>query len=78
MLLWNMFLIFLAKFTLTMYSISVARLQIPMMSGFAITKYKIQKATFQTAILDLYRSFKLGDKSLYKRNCSIYIQLLRF
>lgn len=45
-LLKNVFLVFLAKSTLTIYNISITRLQIPITPGFAVTDYMIQEATF--------------------------------
>lgn len=42
----NMFSVFLAKSTLTMYDISVTRLQILMMPDFAVTDFKVQEVTF--------------------------------
>lgn len=73
----NVFPIFLAKSTLTICGISITRLQIPMTPGFAVTEYKVQGATFQSAILDLHRNSKSGDKGSHKRFCSTYVQLSR-
>lgn len=53
----------------------VARLQILIMLGFAVIKYKVQEVTFQPAILDLYRNFKKRNKDLHKRYYSTDIQL---
>ncbi len=60
-----------------MRGISVTRLQIPMTPGFAVTEYKVRGATFRTAVLDLHKNTKSGDKGLHKRFCSIYVQLSR-
>lgn len=46
-----------------------------MIKGFVITDYKVQGASFQLGIFDLYRNFKLRYKGLYKRFYSSYIQL---
>lgn len=37
------------------------------MLGFAVTKYKVQRATFQITIFDLYTNIKLENKGVYKR-----------
>lgn len=42
---------------------------------FAVIKYKVQGATFQIAIFDLYQNTRSGDKNFYKRFCFIYVQL---
>ncbi len=73
----NVFPIFPAKFIFTMYGISVTRLKILMTPGFAITDYKVQGTTFQTAVLDLHRHSKSKDKDSHKRFCSNYVQLFR-
>ncbi len=73
----NVFLVFLAKSTLTMYDSSVTRLQILMMLGFTITDYKVQGATFQTIVHNLHKHSKSKDKSLHKKFCFTYIQLSR-
>lgn len=69
----NVFSVFLAKSTLTICNITVARRQILMTPDFAVIKYKIQGVTFQIAVFNLYRNIKSGNKSLYKRFCSIYV-----
>ncbi len=60
-----------------MRGMSVTRLQIPMTPGFAVTDYKVQGATFRTAVLDLHRHSKSRDKGSHKRFCSTYVQLSR-
>lgn len=69
-------LVFTAKSTLIIRSINITRLQIPMTPGFAVTNYKIERATFQTAVLDLHRNSNLGSKGSHKKFCSTYVQLL--
>lgn len=76
MLLENVFPIFLVKFTLIIHGISITRLQIPIMLGFAVIEYKDQAVIFLIAVFNLYKNTKLGNKSSYKKFCSIYIQLL--
>lgn len=71
----NMFSIFPAKSTILVRDISIIRLQIPMTLNFAISGYKVQRATFQITLLDLLHNSKAGDKSSYKRLCSTYVQL---
>ena len=46
-----------------------------MTPGFAVTDYKVQGATFQTAVLDLRRGSKSDGMVLHKRFCSTYVQL---
>lgn len=76
MLFQNIFLVFLAKSTLIICCIIIARLEISMTLGFAITEYKVEETLFQMAIFDLYTNTKLRDKSLYKRFYFTYTQLL--
>lgn len=58
-----------------MHDISDIRLQIPMMPGFVISEYKVQRTTFQIAVLDLHHNSKTGDKNSHKRFRFTYIQL---
>ncbi len=69
----NVFPIFPAKSTLTRRGISVTRLQIPIISEFAVTDYKSQEATFRTVVLDVHNHSKSRDKGLHKRFCSTYV-----
>lgn len=48
-----------------------------MIPGFAVTDYKVQRATFRSTVLDLRRESKLDGQNSYKRFCSNYIQLSR-
>ncbi len=51
--------------------------QVPICPAFALTKYKVQGATFKTAVLDLQRGPKSQWISTHKRFCSTYLQLSR-
>lgn len=73
----DIFPVFPTKSTLTIRGISVSRLQIPMTPGFAVTDYKIQGATFRSALLDLRRGSKINGSGGHKRFCSTYVQLSR-
>ncbi len=53
------------------------RRQVPICSAFALTEYKVQRATFTTAVLDLQRGQKSQWISTHKRFCSTYVQLSR-
>lgn len=48
-----------------------------MTPGSAVTNYKVQGATFQTAVLDLRKGSKKDGRILHKRFCSTYVQLSR-
>ena len=62
--------------TLKLPGLKVTRNQIPLTPGFAVTDYKVQGATFKTAVLDLRRGQKVRKES-HKRFCSTYVQLSR-
>ena len=47
-----------------------------MTPGLAVSKYKVQGATCQIAVVNMHHNFKIEDKILHKRFCSTYIQLL--
>lgn len=51
--------------------------QVPICLAFALTEYKVQRATFETAVLDLQRGPKSQWKSTYKHFCSNYVELLK-
>lgn len=61
----NIISVFPTKSTLILRDISVTRLQIPIMLGFAVTDYKVQGTLFQTVILDLYKKFNSKSGGLY-------------
>ena len=69
----NVFPVFPAKSTLTLRDISITKLQIPMTSDLAVTDYKVQRATFQTTVLDLYRKSNSESGDLHKKFYSIYV-----
>ena len=48
-----------------------------MTPGFAVTDYKIQGATFRSAVLDLRKGNKTVKCGVHKRFCSTYVQLSR-
>ena len=51
-------------------------MQPPIKLGFTLTKYKIQGAIFDKAVVDLKRHFG-GSIATHKRVCSTYVQLSR-
>ncbi len=53
------------------------RKQIEISPGFAYTEYKVQRATFKSATLDLRRKTIKKTAESYKRFCFIYVQLSR-
>ncbi len=53
---------------------SISRLQIPITLAFARTDYKVQGATFTSAIVDLKRPDRVVGNT-HKRFCSTYVQL---
>ncbi len=73
-LLSNVYLVFPEKSSVSFRTGSISRLQIPITLAFARTDYKVQDATFTSAIVDL----KWPDKvvrNTHKRFCSTYVQL---
>lgn len=48
-----------------------------MTPGFAVTDYKVQKAIFQIAVLDLHKKSNSGSVDSHKKFYSAYVQLLR-
>lgn len=46
-----------------------------MTPGFVVTDYKVQGATFRTAVLDLHRKSNSGSGGLHKKFCSTHVQL---
>ncbi len=49
--------------------------QIGISPGFAYTEYKVQRATFKSATLDLQRKMIKKTAESHKQFCSIYLQL---
>ena len=72
----DVFPTFPIKSTLKLPGLKVSRNQIPLTPGFAVTDYKVQGATFKTAVLDLRRGQKIRKES-HKRFWSTYVQLSR-
>ncbi len=70
----NVFPLFPVKSTVSLQGISINRMQIPLTPAFAVTDYKVQGATFKTAILDLQRS-QFANNVSHKAFCSTYVQL---
>lgn len=62
---------------MSLQGVSINRTKIPLTPDFATTKYKVQKATFKMAILDLQCGNSTSGRS-YRLFYSIYIQLFRF
>lgn len=72
----NVFPLFPVKSTVSLQGISINRMQIPLTPAFAVTDYKVQGATFKTAILDLQRG-QFANNVSHKSFCSTYVQLSR-
>lgn len=49
------------------------KLQFLITIGFALTNYKMQGATFESAVVNLKRLSKVFTATKHKRFCSIYI-----
>jgi hypothetical protein len=73
----DVILIFSITSSFTIKNFSVQRTQILIISIFAITKYKAQKSTFNTAILDLKMKSKKQSKNNHHKFCFTYVQLFR-
>ena len=73
----NVYLVFPVRSVVTAKKTSVNRHQIGLTPGFAFTEYKVQGATFESAVLDLRRKSKKKGKESHKRFCSTYVQLSR-
>ncbi len=67
--------VFPDRSTLKLPKATISRLQLPITLGFALTEYKVQGATFDTAVVDLKRQSKGSRVSTHKRFCSTYVQL---
>lgn len=72
----NVYPVFPVRSVVTAKKTSVNRRQIGLTPGFAFTEYKVQGATFESAVLDLRRKNKRRGES-HKRFCSTYVQLSR-
>lgn len=44
-----------------------------MTPGFAVTNYKVPRATFQIVVFDLHKKFNSKNEGLYKKFCFTYI-----
>ncbi len=73
----NVYPVFPVKSTVTAKRTRLNKKQIGISPGFTYIEYKVQGATFKSAILNLqHKTIKLTAKS-HKRFCSIYVQLSR-
>lgn len=73
----NVYPVFPERSTVALSAGSISRLQIPITLGFALTDYKVQGATFTSAVVDLKRQTKSSASGQHKRFCSTYVQLSR-
>lgn len=78
----DVFPVFPTQSTLTFDdNIKIQRKQIPLTPAFAMTEYKVQGASFKTAVLDLHwpDGTERGDEAdwRHKRFFSVYVQLSR-
>ncbi len=62
------------KSTVSLQAVSINKRQISLTPAFAITEYKVQGATFKTAILELQCKNSITGGS-HKAFCSTYVQL---
>ena len=72
----NVYPVFLDCSTVKLPQRDISRLQLSIISGFALTEYKIQGATFDNAVIDLKRHSR-EDNVIHKQFCSTYIQQSR-
>ena len=72
----NVYPVFPVRLVVTAKKTSVNKRQIELTPGFAFTKYKIQGATFESAVLDLRQKNKRRGEN-HKQFCSTYVQLSR-
>ena len=72
----NVYSVFPDRSTVKLPQGDISRLQLPITLGFALTEYKVQAATFDSAVVDLKRHSR-GRTAMYKWFCSIYVQLSR-
>lgn len=73
----NVYPVFPVKSVITAKYTRINRRQIGITPGFAYTEYKVQGATFKSAVLDLRRRSKKKSIENHKRFCSTYVQLSR-
>lgn len=73
----NVYPVFPVKSTVTAKNSRLNRKQIRITPGFAYIEYKVQGATFKSAVLDLRRRSKKKIGENHKRFCSTYVQLSR-
>lgn len=73
----KVFPIFLAKSIIPVDDISITKLQILIKPSFVVLGYKVQRASFQKVVPNLYHNSKVRDKNLHKRFHSTYVQLSR-
>lgn len=73
----NIYPVFLVRSIVTAKNTRLNRKQVGITPGFAYTKYKIQGATFKSAVLDLRRRSKKKAGKYHKRFYPTYIQLLQ-
>ncbi len=73
----DVILIFSITSSFTIKKIFVQRIQIFIISIFAITKYKAQKSIFNTTIFDLKIKSKKQSENNHHKFCSTYVQLSR-
>ena len=73
----NVYLVFPDRSSIKLAQGSISRLQLPITLGFALSDYKVQGATFESAVVDLKRQSKVFAAAGHKRFCSTYVQLSR-
>lgn len=73
----NVLPIFPLEASITVKGFSVRRRQVPICPAFCLTDYKVQGATFDSAIVDLKHDRRNRHQDSYRRYCSTYVQLSR-
>ena len=74
-LLFNVYPVFLVRSMVSAKKTSINRHQIGLTLGLPFTEYKIQRAMFESAVLDLRRKSKKRGGESHKHICSTYIYL---
>lgn len=71
----NVYLVFSIRSVVTTKKTSINRYQIKFIQGFAFIEYKVQRATFESAVLNLQQKSKKRERESHKQFCPTYVQL---
>lgn len=70
----NVYPVFLDRSKIMLLQEDISRLQLLIRLGLALKKYKVQNATFDSAVVDL-KCYSEEGTAIYKRFYSTYVQL---